>query len=236
MPGNLYFGCGSAENEAPLWRAMLQRDRTKIVYWPFALPPQMRPSADAWLRGNLDTLGVSYELQTWQSLDQHDATELNGEKIDLLFVGGGNTFRLLDTVQRHGFTEPVRRFWRAGGDYYGGSAGAVLACQSIAIAEGLDDNEPGLDDLTGLGLVQGAVILPHFTDEQLADAERWSARHRMVVLGLPESVGLHCSDETATVLGEGHLTRIMPNTVESIAVGETVDLADGSAFRARPAH
>jgi len=40
----------------------------------------------------------------------------------LLFVGGGNTFRLLDLAPRSGLLEPVRHFVAAGRDYHGGSA------------------------------------------------------------------------------------------------------------------
>ncbi len=224
MPGNIYFGCGSAASEASLWRSMLRRKTTRIVYWPFALPPQMRFSADDWLRGNLEVLGVGYELDTWHSLDDRDPFGLSPEKVDLLFVGGGNTFRLLDMVRRDGFIEPVRQFWRAGGDYYGGSAGAVLACDSIGIADGHDANEPGLEDLTGFGLISGVAILPHFTEEQLADARQWAVDNQSVVVGLPESVGLRCAEGTATVVGDGHISRITMDAVESIEVGESFDI------------
>ncbi|MBO0813246.1 MAG: Type 1 glutamine amidotransferase-like domain-containing protein [Microlunatus sp.] len=197
------------------------------MYWPFALPAEMARSADSWLRGSLDALGISYRLDTWQHLADHGPPDLDPESVDLLFVGGGNTFGLLDQVRRHGFIEPVRRFWRAGGDYYGGSAGAVLACESIEIAAGLDPNEPGLKDLAALGLLSGAAVLPHFTDEQLAEAGRWAAQHSTVVLGLPDSIGLRCGAGRATVVGAGHLSRVSPETVERFAPGDVLDLDVG---------
>lgn len=221
MPGNLYFGCGRAAEEAPLWRAMLRRPTTRIVYWPFALPPELLSSADNWLRGNLDSLGASYELDTWQSLAHHDPSELTVRAVDLLFVGGGNTFLLLEMVQRHEFLEPVRGFWQSGGDYYGGSAGAILACESIGIAAGHDLNEPGLDNLTGLGLIAGVAILPHYTEPQLAEASKWAVDNECVVLGLPESVGLRCNEGSATAIGEGHVSRITAKAVELLPVGES---------------
>jgi hypothetical protein len=41
MTGTIYLGGGgdAIDEEAP-WRAMLG-DKTRVVYWPFALPPQM---------------------------------------------------------------------------------------------------------------------------------------------------------------------------------------------------
>ncbi|HEY9290830.1 MAG TPA: GNAT family N-acetyltransferase [Microlunatus sp.] len=118
-----------------------------------------------------------------------------------------NTFRLLDVVRRAGFVEPVRRFVRDGGDYYGGSAGAVLACDSIEVADGLDPNEPGLRDLTGLGLIKDLAILPHYSQDQHARAAAWATDRGVGLLGLPESIGLQCVGSVAGVTGEGRLVR-----------------------------
>ena len=222
MPGSLYLGCGNAADEASLWKIMLQRPMTRIVYWPFALPPQSLDSAEDWLRSSLSDLGVGYSLDTWQRLQDHSASELTNESVDLHFVGGGNTFRLLDIVRRSGFVEPVRCFHRCGGDYYGGSAGAVLACDSIEIADGHNPNEPGLHDLSALGLLSGATILPHFTDGQLPDAIDWARARRAVVLGLPESLGLYCSDGRLRITGRGHLSRITSDAVQMFHPGDEI--------------
>lgn len=224
MPGTLYLGCGSAADEAPLWLSIFHRPITRMVYWPFALPAEMCASADQWLRSNLDLLELGYQLDTWEDLGDHHPGELEPERVDLLFVGGGNTFRLLDQVRRYGFVEQVRRFWLDGGDYYGGSAGAVLACDSIEIADGHDPNEPGLEDFMALGLISGVAVLPHFTDDQLDGARRWAASRHTVVLGLPESTGLRCSGDKITVIGGGQLTRVSEHVVERFASGTTLTL------------
>lgn len=224
MHGDLWFGCGSAADERPLWREMLSGREARIVYWPFALPPAMVPTADAWLRGHLADLDVPYELDTWASLTDRRPGELTAAAADVLFVGGGNTFRLLDHVRRHGFIDVVREFCRSGGDYYGGSAGAVLACESIAIADGHDLNEPGVTDLEGLGLISGVTILPHFTVDQLESTERWARVHGTTVLGLPETIGLHHAKDSATVIGSGLLTVISPSGVEQHSPGDRISL------------
>ncbi len=197
------------------------------MYWPFALPTAMAATADSWLRTNLDQLGVNYELQTWQSLHGHVPDELSTDAVDLLFVGGGNTFRLLDEVRSHGFVDQVRRFWSAGGGYYGGSAGAVLACESIAIAEGHDANDPGLVDLSGLGLLPEVTVLPHFTDDQVGAALQWVAGHGTAIIGLPESIGLHVSpvDGLVRVIGAGTLSLISASGIEAIPPGQSFEFA-----------
>jgi len=201
VTGTVYLGCGSAEDEADLWHLMLHRPVTRIIYWPFALPATMLASADDWLRANLDRLGAPYELTTWTRLEDQAPRGL--EDGHLLFVGGGNTFRLLDQVRRAGLVDPVRRFVDEGGDYYGGSAGAVLACTDIAIAEGHDPNEPGLVDLTALGLLRNVAILPHFTEEQVPSGQEWATAKRRTLIGLPENAGLHVARNSYEVVGTG---------------------------------
>lgn len=177
-------------------------------------------------RGNLDRLDIDDDLQTWQSLRGHAPEELTADTVDLLFVGGGNTFRLLDAVRSHGFVDQVRRFWSAGGDYYGGSAGAVLACESIAIAVDHDSNDPGLVDLTGLGLLPDVTVLPHFTDDQLESATQWASQYDAVVMGVPETVGLRVNPAVgeATVIGSGALSLIVPTGRTAISAGRSFEL------------
>lgn len=222
--GDLYLGCGRAVDEAELWRKMLHRPVTRITYWPFALPAPLAYEARAWLRSNLDTFGANYELDVWQDLQQHRPEELTTLRTDLLFVGGGNTFQLLDAVQRGRFADAVKDFVSLGGDYYGGSAGAVLACESIAIAEGHDPNEVALSDLTGLGLLRGVAILPHFTHDQLDHARDWSHTHQVTVLGLPETSSLHCQGTTAEIIGTGLLLAIGVDAVQELTSGEHLHL------------
>jgi dipeptidase E len=222
MGGTCYFGCGSADDEIDLWRLMLHRSPTRIVYWPFALPPSMAATAEDWLRESLDRLGVAYQLDTWPDLAGRSSQELDVRKVDLLVVGGGNTFRLLQHVRQAGFVDVVRQFVADGGDYYGGSAGAVLAGEDIAIAQGHDPNEAGIRDLAALGLMSGVSILPHFTEDQTAAARSWADRHDRMVLGLPESTGLRYASGRFEIVGTEQLTCISPGTrsVRRIAPGD----------------
>ena len=100
-----------------------------------------------------------------------------------------------------GFEQAVRDFVAGGGDYYGGSAGAILACSDIGVAAGLDENEVGLTDLTGLDLVRGLEVLPHYDDTQAVAARDWSCRQARPLVGVPERSGLAVRDRDAVVVG-----------------------------------
>ncbi len=197
--GTIYLGGGgSAADEAALWRAMLA-GRPRIIYWPFALGPERNDAAEKWLAGELRDLDVHVDVEIWTDLSGHAPNEL--ASADLLLVAGGNTFRLLGHVRDHGFVGAVRDFVAAGGDYYGGSAGALLACTDVEMALRLDENELGLTDSSALGLVSSFDVLPHFTSTQLDDANRWDGQRGPVVLGIPERSGVAVRDGMAEVLG-----------------------------------
>ena len=82
-------------------------------------------------------------------------------EVDIVLVSGGNTFHLLDQVRKTGFDQWLREnlVKRV---YVGISAGSIIATPSIAVAS-VDDgdfNVPGIEDLTGLSLVDFEVS-PH---------------------------------------------------------------------------
>jgi dipeptidase E len=191
-------GGGTGGDEALLWDEMLEGCR-RLLYWPFALKGAMLADADAWLRDQISRRGSSAEVVTWTTLGRKKPAELDG--FDLLFVGGGNTFRLLKHLKDHGFVEPVRQWVQAGGNYYGGSAGAVIATDSIAIAEHEDSNNVGLLDLDGLGLLSGIGFLPHYTSHQENLARSLSRRYRLPIVAVPEAAGLIVEGAAVRVVG-----------------------------------
>lgn len=200
MRGTIYLGGGgSPDDEYLLWAEMF-RLNTNILYWPFASAGDMLNSADAWLRGNLAQHWPDHQLATWTDLDGHAPDELLD--FDLLFVGGGNTFDLLAHVASHAFIEPIRSFVAGGGSLYGGSAGAILASDSIEIAATHDDNNTHLEQFTGLRLISGVTMLPHYTAHDEATAKMWHRRQNKPVLGIPEKSGLLVECRGARVVGK----------------------------------
>lgn len=215
MAGTVYLGGGGdASDEAPLWRVMF-RGKQRVLYWPFALPGEQASTAEEWLATSLRQLQIDVDLETWPDLDGRDPDAV--AQADLLFVGGGNTFELLSHVQRHRFAQVVRDFVAGGGDYYGGSAGAILACSDVRIAAEYDANDLGLADLVALGLLRHRVVLPHYDESRLSAAKRWSQEYGCPVLGIPERSGLAVRTDHLEVIG-----------------GDVVEVNETSVTRRRP--
>lgn len=91
-----------------------------------------------------------------------DEIERALDRVDALYVAGGNTFALLHALRSTGADRAIVDRVRTGLPYLGLSAGSVIAGPSIEPITPMDDpaDAPRLTDLSGLGLVD-VVVVPH---------------------------------------------------------------------------
>ena len=84
----------------------------------------------------------------------------------IIYVCGGNTFKLLKFAREADFKTSVENFLKRKGIYIGVSAGSIIVGPSIQITAEIkpDKNEVGLKDLTGFGITD-LIIMPHYSLE-----------------------------------------------------------------------
>lgn len=92
-------------------------------------------------------------------------------KNEVIYVGGGNTFYLLQELRRSGADQLIIEEVQKGKIYIGESAGAIVVCPDIEYAAIMDepDKAPDLTDYTGLGLVDFYVV-PHYQSREFKAA------------------------------------------------------------------
>jgi dipeptidase E len=83
------------------------------------------------------------------------------QRADAIFVGGGNTFRLLKALQDLDLLEPIRRRVKSGAGYIGSSAGSNVAGPTIKTTKDMPIVQPRSFDSLGLVPFQ---ISPHYLD------------------------------------------------------------------------
>jgi dipeptidase E len=175
--------------------------RTSIVFVPYALADHQGYAARA--RSALETIGI--ELSSI-----HEAADPVRciESAEAVFVGGGNTFRLLKSLQDRSLLEPVREKARAGMPYVGSSAGSNVSAPTIKTTNDMPIVEP--QSFTAFNLVP-FQINPHYLDPDPNSRHMGETREERLlqyleenevpVLGLREGAWIRVAEGAAFLEG-----------------------------------
>lgn len=138
--------------------------------------------------------------------------------VDGVFISGGNTFRLLDRLQKTGLLEAIKEKVEQGLPYVGSSAGTNIASPSIKTTNDMPIVQPASFDALGLVPFQ---INPHYPEhegplyyrmgEQLIEdggeprakkIHEFHEENKMPVLGLRDGSALRITDNYVELFGQ----------------------------------
>ncbi|HEY2943488.1 MAG TPA: dipeptidase PepE [Vicinamibacteria bacterium] len=196
----------------------------RVVFVPFAL--RDREAYTAKVRTRFEPEGIAVH-----GLRPEGSESAVVETAEAVFVGGGNTFRLLDTLQRTGMLEAVRRRARAGAPYLGASAGTNIAAPTIKTTNDMPIVQPASFDALGLVPFQ---INPHYVDADPSSRHMGETREERlrefleendaVVVGLREGAWLRVEERRARLGGlRGARIFRRDRDPEEVAPGATLD-------------
>jgi dipeptidase E len=148
-----------------------------VLFFPFALHDHNGYAAKASAR--FAALGYCLE-----SAHQFDNPAEAVEKAAAIFIGGGNTFRLLNALQALGLLEPIRRKVKGGTPYIGSSAGSNVAGPTIKTTKDMPIVQPRSFDSLGLVPFQ---ISPHYLDPDPASAHMGETQEERILQFLEEN-------------------------------------------------
>ena len=131
------------------------------LYIPLAMEEDRYDSCYEWITGELSRVEIP-GIEMVRSAE--DLSRKCLADYSFLFIGGGNTFRLLNEIKRVNMFEPIREYLRNGGTVFGGSAGAIIFGEDLESCALDDDNEAGLKDTSGFDVLDGMSFLCHFTN------------------------------------------------------------------------
>lgn len=154
----LLLGSGglSTQERVERWRAAFEAflaDIQRFVFIPHALADHDRYLAmliERGFTGGRDVVPLHRAEDPLRAIEEAEA----------VFVGGGNSFRLLGSVRAMGLLEPIRRRVDEGLPYIGISAGSNLACPTIMTTNDMPITDPG--GLDALGLVPFQINAHYF--------------------------------------------------------------------------
>lgn len=148
------------------------------------------------------SIGDIKKIDFTQRMDEELYNYIEG--CDVIWMAGGNTFYLLHQLRITEFGEFLGRALE-GKVYVGTSAGSIVATPTIAIAavEPADPNEVGLEDLTGLCLVNFEVS-PHTPElVPLVSVEKYSQEHSAHIFALDDKSAIEINEGDMVVVSEG---------------------------------
>jgi dipeptidase E len=151
--------------------------------------------------GQLDNWGIKYEPVD-PSNDKDWKRKL--DDYDVIMIGGGNTFHLLNESRITGFDNWVKSH-KDDKVFVGTSAGSILMTPSIAVAavdEG-DENTPGISNLTGLGLIDFEVS-PHTPEDVSVKGNMaFSKNTQRRILMIDNQSAVRVIDNEISIISEG---------------------------------
>ena len=111
--------------------------------------------------------------------DEENANQFINLDIDVIYVGGGNTFATLKKIKDCGFDKYIINYINNGVIYIGGSCGAHIVTKNIEHLLDLDNNYCNLDGYNGLGLLDG-IIIPHFNEVDYEPEKRMELYNKLI--------------------------------------------------------
>ncbi len=212
----LLCGGGSGEQNALANQKLNEIiDHTKpILYIPLAMDESDHPydSCYEWIHTELRKVDVSHieMVRTFEDLASKDLHQYSA-----LFVGGGNTYKLLSGLKQSGAFQKIKEYIENDGIVIGGSAGAVIFGKDIDIISSMDPNNVNLTDTTGFNVLSGISIFPHYTNKRsgLSDVENEQRHNKFTsaikefsikngnVIAIPEEDAVYMNGNSVEIIG-----------------------------------
>ncbi|MCI0602666.1 dipeptidase PepE [bacterium] len=173
------------------------RSVSSVLFVPYALKDHEAYCAKVCLR--FERMG--YRVDSIHRSEDPRETVRNAEAI---FIGGGNTFRLLKSLYEKNLLEEIRSRVDQGMLYMGSSAGTNVACPTIRTTNDMPIVEP--PSLTALGLVH-FQINPHYLDPDPNSKHMGETREERIREYLEEN------DRPVVGLREGAMIRVQSDEI-----------------------
>jgi len=175
----------------------------KMLYIPIAMPPPEHSfdKCFGWLNSVFKPLKF-IDIVMWTDLSDKRYEDL--KSFGAIYIGGGNTFSLLNDLRNTKFIELLKKFIADGRILYGGSAGAIILGKDIGTAtlgKYADESLVNLTDTSGLDLVNGHDIHCHYEEKYDKEIFGYIKKHNSKIIAIPEKSGILVEDDKIKVIG-----------------------------------
>jgi len=198
-------GGGSGLDSMELDKKYIQSlDLSKpVLYIPIAINTEKHPYSGclAWIKDNFKPLGFE-NFVMWTEDDLRKKTENDFKEFGGIYIGGGNTFKLLKELKEFGTFNIIKKFANGNVPIYGGSAGAGILARTVIPALSADLNDVGLADFSALNLLNDYDIWCHYKGTMDEEIYRYIKKYNLKkIIAIPENAGLCVTESLIEVVG-----------------------------------
>ncbi|WP_282137234.1 Type 1 glutamine amidotransferase-like domain-containing protein [Rossellomorea aquimaris] len=170
-----------------------------MLYIPIGVQGEI-PYEDCykWIHSVFNPLGIN-GIEMWTDLEAKSLEDL--KKFSSIYIGGGNTFYLLNTFRETGFDKILKEFVDNKGIVYGGSAGAIIFGRDILTASYMDPNHTNLKTFEGFNYIDNYSVWCHYETSNDSLIKEYVNKYGVSVLALPEEAGIIMNEGTLKVIG-----------------------------------
>ncbi len=206
----LLNGGGSTKELIPVMNKLNEiMDHSKpILYIPLAMDESEHTydSCYDWFLQQVTNVNVP-SVDMPRTFEELASKKLNN--YSAIFIGGGNTFKLLKGIKDNGIFDKIIEYLNNNGIVIGGSAGAIIFGYDINSCLAMDDNDVNLIDTKGFNVLNGKSIFGHYTNEDSQEAhERFKnyllnySLSKEEVIALPEEDTIFIDDSNISIFGD----------------------------------
>ncbi|EKD25626.1 MAG: hypothetical protein ACD_80C00011G0013 [uncultured bacterium (gcode 4)] len=173
----------------------------KILYIPRAMRPEEYPSCLEWIQN-------IFPISEWYSVDvlsEKEFTENNKNHLDDydgMYIGWGNTYRLLKLIRDTWFSDIIQRFIDNNKPIYGWSAGAIIMGKEIHTAADMNAVKLSFEETLWYNVCKDYSIVCHYNEESENEIKDYAKYYQIPVICLPEGTGLIYDNNICTVQWE----------------------------------
>lgn len=174
-------------------------DKSKpILYIPLAMESTMYKSCYNWFKNEINSYNFDKFEMAKSSLE---LSKLDLNNYSALFIGGGNTYKLLSELKENDNINKIKKYLLDGGIVYGGSAGAIIFGKDIDGCKLMDEKNDV--NTEGLNFINNYSLLCHFNNNNLKLNKKYLTTYSIKnkLLFLPEEDVLVISDNSIKIIG-----------------------------------
>jgi len=178
----------------------LLKNNAKILYIPIALN-RTKLGFEAcydWFSSLVSEYAKEKDIDFTMLLENDEIPDF--ETYDSIYIGGGNTYKLLDYIYRKDIGGKIIEYIKRDGIVYGGSAGAMILGKDIRTAE--EENDENYPNFNGLNLLENKSVICHYMESLDQKIFGVAKKINSEIIAIPEDSGVILNNNTVEVVGE----------------------------------